>query len=56
MVMMSYATIKNIIIQRKNHPLKEWLYFIDEMYLQLNHTELLPEEPPAAKPDFLGFI
>jgi len=43
MVMMSYAAIKNIIIQRKNHPLKEWQEFIDAMYLQLNHSELLPE-------------
>jgi len=41
MVMMNYATIKNMIIQRKNHPLSEWQDFIKEMYLQLGHTELL---------------
>lgn len=40
--MMSYAQIKNIIIQRKNHKLKEWQEFIHLIGAQVEHLELLP--------------
>ena len=41
-VTMNYAVLRCIIEQRKNHKLPEWKMFIDEIYNQAQHPELLP--------------
>jgi len=38
----NYATLRNIISQRKGHRMPEWSYFIDAIYAQAQHPELLP--------------
>jgi len=42
MWMMSYKTLRNLIIQRKHHRLPHWPYFISELQKQLKNPELLP--------------
>lgn len=37
----NYKTLNNIIIQRHNHRLQEWKIFIQEIYKQIQHKELL---------------
>jgi hypothetical protein len=39
---MSYKTLKNVIIQRYNHRLPHWKIFCDQLKRQLDHPELLP--------------
>ena len=39
---MNYKTLRNIIHQRRNHKLEEWLIFIGKIYSQAKHIELLP--------------
>lgn len=41
---MSYKTLQNIISQRKNHKLKEWKTFCDEVLRQAQHPEFLKRE------------
>jgi len=43
MVLLSYKTIREIIIQRRDHKLKEWDYLINFFYQNLEHSELLPD-------------
>ncbi len=43
MWMMSYKTLRNIILQRRNHILPHWHKFIAEVLGQVRHSELLPE-------------
>lgn len=38
----SYATLRNIIEQRKGHKLSEWAIFINAVREQVQHPELLP--------------
>lgn len=38
----NYKTLRGMIINRKNHRLPHWPYFITEMYKQLENPELLP--------------
>jgi len=40
---MSYKTLRNIILQRKNHRLPHWRIFIESVLSQVKHPELLPE-------------
>ncbi len=40
---MSYKTLRNIILQRRNHRLPHWKKFISEVLNQVEHPELLPE-------------
>lgn len=42
-VTLNYAVFQCIINQRKNHRLPEWHTFIDAIYSQVAHPELLPE-------------
>ena len=42
MWMMSYKTLRNIIIQRRHHRLPHWKKFISDILTQLNNPELLP--------------
>jgi hypothetical protein len=42
MWMMSYKTMRNLIIQRRSHVLPHWQYFIQEILKQVKHPELLP--------------
>lgn len=42
MWMMSYKTLRNIIIQRRKHRLPHWQDFISSVLKQLQHPELLP--------------
>ena len=37
----SYKTLRNIYKQRKNHKLKEWRLFLDQLLAQLEHPEFL---------------
>jgi hypothetical protein len=39
---MSYRTLRNIILQRRNHRLPHWKEFIKQMLIQVIHPELLP--------------
>lgn len=43
MWMMSYKTLRNIIIQRRKHRLPHWQEFIRSVLRQVEHPELLPE-------------
>lgn len=43
MWMMSYKTLRNIILQRRNHRLPHWKEFISKVLSQVNHPELLPK-------------
>ena len=40
---MSYKTLRNIILQRRNHRLPHWQMFIEKVLEQVEHTELLPD-------------
>jgi len=42
MWMMSYKTLRNIIIQRRNHRLPHWQTFIEIVLSQIEHPEFLP--------------
>ncbi len=42
LVKLSYKNLRNIIIQRQGHVLPDWHVFIDEVYRQAKHPELLP--------------
>jgi len=42
MWMVSYKTLRNIIIQRRNHRLPHWRKFIANILAQVKHPELLP--------------
>lgn len=42
-VSLNYAVLRCIIEQRKNHKLPEWKQFIDAIYEQCEHSELLPK-------------
>lgn len=42
MWMMSYKTLRNIILQRKNHRLPHWPRWIESIVEQIKHPELLP--------------
>jgi hypothetical protein len=42
-VTLNYAVLRCIIEQRKNHKLPEWHMFIDNVYAQCEHPELLPK-------------
>lgn len=39
---LDYKTLRNIILQRRNHKLKLWQQFIKEVLAQIKHPELLP--------------
>lgn len=41
MVCTNYKTLKNMFVQRKNHKLFEWHYFIKEVLTQVEHPEFL---------------
>ena len=41
MITLNYANLRNIIEQRKDHRLKYWNMFIDEIMKQVEHKELL---------------
>jgi hypothetical protein len=43
LVTMNYAVLACIITQRKSHFLPEWSLFIDSIYEQCEHKELLPD-------------
>lgn len=45
LVTMNYGVLHTIIGQRKNHRLPEWRQFIEAIYDQVEHRELLPEYP-----------
>lgn len=38
----SYKTLRNVILQRRNHLLPEWQVFCKEILAQVQHPELLP--------------
>lgn len=40
-VNLNYATIRNIILQRKKHKIVEWKLFIEQMLLQIEYPNLL---------------
>lgn len=42
MWMMSYKTLRNLILQRRNHRLPHWKSFIETILSQVEHPELLP--------------
>jgi len=42
-VCLNYKALRNIILQRYQHRLAEWQYFISRVYLQIGHPELLPD-------------
>jgi hypothetical protein len=42
-LVLSYKVLRHIINQRKGHKLPEWSYFIDTIYAQAQHPELLPQ-------------
>jgi hypothetical protein len=44
LVTMNYAVLRCIIEQRKNHKLFEWQQFINAIYTQAAHKELLPKQ------------
>lgn len=39
---LSYKTLRNIILQRKDHRYKQWQYFVAQVLRQVDHPELLP--------------
>lgn len=39
----NYKTLRNMILQRSTHALKQWHYFIEEVYKQAKHPEFLPK-------------
>ena len=41
-VCINYKTIRNIILQRRVHRLKEWQFFCTELRKQLKYNKLLP--------------
>jgi hypothetical protein len=41
---MSYKTLQNIYLQRKNHRLPQWKYFCSEIKNQLEHSNFLERE------------
>lgn len=43
LVCVNYKTLRNMFLQRKKHRLKQWHTFIDNIRLQCEHPELLPE-------------
>lgn len=43
MVTLNYAVLRCITEQRKNHKLPEWSTFINSIYEQVEHPELLPK-------------
>jgi hypothetical protein len=43
MVKLNYATIRNIISQRKGHRYKYWDMFIEQLLSQLEHPELIED-------------
>lgn len=45
MWVMSYKTLRNLIMQRKTHRLPHWRFFIKEVLQQVEHPEFLPELP-----------
>jgi len=42
MWMMSYKTLRNLILQRRGHRLPHWKHFIESVLYQVQHPELLP--------------
>jgi hypothetical protein len=38
----NYKTLRNMILQRRNHVLPHWQFFIREVLDQVEHPELLP--------------
>ena len=42
-VVLSYKVLAHIAAQRYNHRLPEWQFFINEVYKQVEHPELLPD-------------
>lgn len=40
---MSYKTLRNVILQRRNHRLPHWHVFVKEVLRQVKHPELLPK-------------
>lgn len=47
----NYAVLKNIILQRDNHKLPEWKFFLDAVFPALGHPELLPWRYPFNRVD-----
>lgn len=47
----NYAVLKNIILQRENHKLPEWKFFLDAIFPALGHPELLPWRYPFNRVD-----
>lgn len=45
----NYAVLKNIILQRDNHKLPEWKFFLDAIFPALGHPELLPRKNTVNK-------
>ena len=41
---LSYKTLKNIIVQRKNHRLSHWKIFVEEILKAIEHPELLEKQ------------
>lgn len=39
----NYKTLRNMILQRRNHRLKEWKIFCDEVFKQVEYPHLLPK-------------
>ena len=48
----SYKSLRVMIQQRRTHKLKQWHYFIEEIYKQIQYKQFLPTEtlelPPSA--------
>ena len=42
-IVLSYKVLRHIIVQRNGHKLPEWKLFIDSIYKQCKHPELLPK-------------
>lgn len=47
----NYAVLKNIVLQRENHKLPEWKFFLDALLPALGHPELLPVKYPFSRDD-----
>ena len=47
----NYAILKNIFLQRENHKLPEWKFFLDAIFPALGHPELLPWRYPFNRAD-----
>ena len=47
---MSYKTLRNVILQRRNHRLPHWKVFIRQTLEHIDHPELLPGLQQKAKP------